>query len=176
MFSVAASTKSRVSLAMSSSDGFPAWPSRRGRAGPYRGEDVRGVRVGVEEAVPEDHRHPRVRHPRDDVVPLVGTHRGEVGDLRSVEVLEGEDAAGRVAADDPWDDDPVVAGEVAVEGLGVPRLVPVVELEPDRARELVHELVRVHELERFTLLEKARGLVQEPEVGLDLGRRRRTRT
>jgi hypothetical protein len=41
-----------------------------------------------------------------------------------------------------------VAREVAVEVLGVSRLLPVVELLADGARELVHELAGVDEVER----------------------------
>ena len=81
--------------------------------------------------------------------------------------------ARRVLPDDPRHDDALVAGEVAVEHLRVPRLVPVVELEPDRARELVDELLRVHELERLhALAQERRRLVEQAEVGLDLLRRR----
>ena len=47
--------------------------------------------------------------------------------------------------------------------------MPVVELEPDRARELVDELLRIHELERLhALLEQSRSLIQQAEIGLDL--------
>ena len=138
--------------------------------------DVRRVRVRMEEPVPEHHRHPGVREPVRDVAPLVGTHRVEVevGDLRPAEELEREDARGRVLPDHARHDHLLVAREVPVEHLRVPRLVPVVELEPDRARELVDELARVHELERFhALAQKACRLVEQPEVGLDLlGRRR----
>ena len=67
-----------------------------------------------------------------------------------------------------------VTGEVAMEGLGVAALEPVVELLADRARELVHELAHVDEVERpDALLDDSRGLVEEAEVGLDLLRRAR---
>src|SRR5204863_9011565 len=57
---------------------------------------------------------------------------------------------------------------------GVPRLEAVVELLPDRARELVHERSGVDEVERAdALLRDPRGLVEEREVGLDLSRRPR---
>ena len=93
----------------------------------------------------------------------------EIGDLRPTEELEGEDSRGRVLADDARYDDLLVTSEVPVEGLRVSRLVPVVELEPDRARELVDELLRIHELERLhALAEEPRRLVEKPEVGLDL--------
>ena len=136
-------------------------------------EDVRRMRIGVEEPVPEDHRHPRVGQPVGDVAPLVGPHRleVEVGDLRAREVLEREDPRRRVLPDHPRDDDAARPREVAVERLRVARLVPVVELEPDRACELVHELLRIHELERLhPLAQEPRGLVEETEVGLDLRR------
>jgi len=52
------------------------------------------MRVGVEEAVPEDHRHPGIRHPVGDVAPLLRAERVEVevGNLGAVEVLEREHA------------------------------------------------------------------------------------
>ena len=127
--------------------------------------------------MPEDHRHPGVRELVRDVAPLVGSHRLEieVGDLRPAQELEREDARRRVLPDHARDDDALVAREVAVEHLGVPRLVAVVELEPDRARELVDELLRVHELERLhALAEEPRRLVEKSEVGLDLLGGRRT--
>ena len=67
-----------------------------------------------------------------------------------------------------------VTDEVAMEGLGVAPLEPVVELLADRAGELVHELAHVDEVERpDALLGDSRGLVEEAEVGLDLLRRAR---
>ena len=67
-----------------------------------------------------------------------------------------------------------VTDEVAMEGLGVAPLEPVVELLADRAGELVHELAHVDEVERpDALLDDSRGLVEEAEVGLDLLRRAR---
>ena len=119
----------------------------------------------------EDHRHPGVRELVRDVASLVRPHRLEVeiGDLRPAQELEREYPRRRVLPDHAWHDDPFVLREVAVERLGVARLVPVVELEPDRARELVDELLRVHELQRLhALAEETRSLVEEAEVGLDL--------
>ena len=56
-----------------------------------------------------------------------------------------------------------------MEDLGVSGLVAVVELESYRAGELVDELLRIHELEcPNTLLEELRGLVEKPDVCLDL--------
>ena len=67
-----------------------------------------------------------------------------------------------------------VADEVAMEGLGVAPLEPVVELLADRACELVHELAHVDEVERpDALLGDSRRLVEETQVGLDLLRRAR---
>ena len=141
-------------------------------------EDVRRMRVGVEEAVPEDHRHPRVRHPVGDVPALV-RHASRARSssatfvpCRNSSVSTRPVEYCRITRGTTT---PVVAREVPVEGLGVPRLVPVVELEPDRARELVDELLRIDELERpHPLLQQPRRLVEEPEIGLDLRRRRRT--
>src|SRR5436189_135276 len=65
-----------------------------------------------------------------------------------------------------------MSGEVVVELVGAARLEPVVELLPDRARELVDDLAGVHEVQRAdALLREARRLVEEREVGLDLPRR-----
>ena len=57
-------------------------------------EDVPRVRVGVEEPVTEDHRHPRVGHPVGHVSPLVRAQRleVEVDHLRPVQELEREHA------------------------------------------------------------------------------------
>ena len=63
-------------------------------------------------------------------------------------------------------------GEVTMERVGVARLEPVVELLPDRTRELVDDVVRVDEVERAdALLRKACRLVEQREIGLDLRRR-----
>ena len=60
-------------------------------------------------------------------------------------------------------------GEHAPEHLGVPGLDPVVELARDRARELVHQLHRVHELETLdAALHDLADLAQQRDVGLDL--------
>ena len=65
-----------------------------------------------------------------------------------------------------------MAGEVAVERVRVPCLQPVVELLPDRARKLVHELVRVDEVERaHAFLGDLRRLIEQGHVGFDLSRR-----
>ena len=63
------------------------------------------------------------------------------------------------------------ACEVAVAELRVAALEAVVELLPDRARELVYELARVDEVERpDPLAGETRRLVEERDVGLDLPR------
>ncbi len=65
-----------------------------------------------------------------------------------------------------------VAGEVAVEAVGVSGLVPVVQLLADRAGELVDDLARVDEVEHpHALLRKPRSLVHQLEVCVDLARR-----
>ena len=64
-----------------------------------------------------------------------------------LEPVEREQPPGGVAPPDARHRDPLVAGEVPPEGLGVSRLLLVVELEPDRPPELVDELVRVDEVE-----------------------------
>ncbi len=137
-------------------------------------EDVGGVRIAVEEAVAEDHRHPRLGDQVGEPAALVeGVPLDvEVGDLEAVEQLEREHACARVAPVDLRDAHVWMAGEVPVERVRAPRLEPVVELLPDRARELVDHLVRVDEVERaHPLLRDPRGLVQKREVGLDLARR-----
>ena len=140
-------------------------------------EDVRRVRVAVEEPVPEDHRHPRLRDHLGQ--PLALLHRVarlvDVGQLAALDELERQDAGTRVRPVDARDADVRVAGEVAMERLGVAPLEPVVELLADRACEFVHELAHVDEVERpDALLGDTRRLVEETEVGLDLLRRARS--
>ena len=95
--------------------------------------------------------------------------RDAVGDLRPAKELEREDACARVRPVDARDADVRVPGEVAMEGVGVPPLEPVVELLADRAGELVDDLAHVHEVEGpHALLRDASGLVEEAEVGFDL--------
>ena len=157
---------------MSSSDSFPASPkSTRPIRSRAEDEDVRRVRVAVEDAVLEDHRHPRLRHQVGEPAALLQRVlvRVDVLDLRALEVLERQHARPRVGPEHLRDADVRVAGEVAMKGLGVPRLVPVVELLPDRAAELVHETARVDEVEgTYALLRDLRRLVEKLEVGLDL--------
>ena len=112
--------KSRVSFDRSRSVSLPQRPksTRPIRSGDEH-EDVRRVRVAVEEAVTEDHRHPRVG---DDVGepaalldrPLV---EHEVGELHAVEVLHRQHARAGVAPVDARHRDVRVAGEVDVEGV-----------------------------------------------------------
>src|SRR4051812_49246792 len=137
-------------------------------------EDVRRVRVTVEEAVSEDHRHPRLRHQVREIAAVLDRPfiRMDVCDLRSLEPLECQHTGARVCPVDPRHAHVRMPGEVAVEGIGVARFKPVVELLADLPRELVDEEARVDEVERaHALLRDARGLVEEREVGLDLARR-----
>ena len=161
--------KSRVSFDMSSSVSFPASPKstspiRSGR----EHEDVRRVRVAVEEAVAEDHRHPRLGDQVREPAALLERPRVEleVGELDAVEELERQHARARVAPVDARHRDVRMAGEVAVERVGVAGLLAVVELLPDRARELVDDLARVDEVERAdALLREPRRLVEQLDVG-----------
>src|SRR4051812_23992453 len=140
-------------------------------------EDVGRVRIAVEEAVAEDHRHPRLAHPvRDAAAVFDLVRRGtDVSDLDPVEELERQHALAGVAPVDDRDLDVRIAGPVATEAIGVAALGSVIELEPDRPGELVHEVARVDEVERSdALLCEPRGLVEEREVRLDLARRART--
>ncbi len=105
------------------------------------------------------------------LAPLLERRRDQVdvGELDPVDPLERQHARPRVLPVDLRHVDVRVAGEVAVEALRVAPLLPVVELLPDRARELVDELARVDEVERpDPLAREARCLVEEREVGLDL--------
>ena len=140
-FSFATSMKRRVALETSSSVSL-----RQGRSPPpdlvrREHEDVRRVRVAVEEAVAKDHRHPRLReHMRDPatLVQRVPEHF-DIGELCAFDELEGQHSRPRVGPEDARHLDMWVASEVLAKCLGVARLEPVVELLPDRARELVDE-------------------------------------
>src|SRR5688572_25870269 len=89
--------------------------------------------------------------------------------MNALEQLEGEDAGPRVVPEHARHANMRVAGEVPVELLRVARLHAVVELLPDRSRELVDERDRVDELEGLDpLADEAGHLVHELEVSLDL--------
>ena len=137
-------------------------------------EHVRRMRVGVEEAVPEDHLHPGVGDPVGQLAAGVDRRRLEleIGELHALEVLERQHPHAGVVPVDLGHDDGVRVREVAPERVGVPRLELVVELLADEARELVDEVVDVDEVERADALpDQAGGLVEEGEVVLDLTRR-----
>ena len=132
------------------------------------------MRVGVEEAVPEDHLHPGVGDPVRQLAARVHRRQLElqIGELHALEVLERQHPHAGVVPVDPGHDDGVRVREVAPERVGVPRLELVVELLPDEARELVDEVVDVDEVERADALpDQAGGLVEEGKVVLDLTRR-----
>ena len=93
----------------------------------------------------------------------------------ALEPVERQQAARRVAPPDARHGDPVVIGEVASERLGVARLLLVVELEANRAGELVDELVGVDEVELpHALTDDPCRRRHQLEIGLDLPRCRRT--
>ena len=129
------------------------------------------MRVAVEEPVPEDHRHPRLRDHLGQALAFLQrvARLLDVGELAALDELQRQDARAGVAPVDARDADVRVAGEVPMEGLGVAAFEPVVELLADRAGELVHELAHVDEVERpHALLGDSRRLVEKTEVGLDL--------
>ena len=134
--------KRRVSRAMSSSVSLPD-EAEVDEADPaaVEHEHVRRMRVAVEEAVAEDHLHPRVRDPVGELAALLEGRRLEleVGELHPLEILERQHPDAGVVPVDLRHDDDVRAGEVAPERVGVPRLELVVELLADEARELVDE-------------------------------------
>ena len=129
--------------------------------------------VAVEEPVAEDHRHPRLRHQVCEVA--AGLERPvlriDVGHLDPVDPFERQHATAGVGPVDARHPNLWVPGEVLVERVGVPCLQPIIQLLPDRARELVHQLVRVDEVERtHAFLGEPRRLVEESDVSLDLAR------
>jgi hypothetical protein len=95
------------------------------------------MRIAVEEAVPEDHLHPRVRDAVGQVAALLhGRHlEREIGELDAGEVLEREHPHAGVVPVDLRHDHQLGVGEVAPERVGVPRLELVVELLADEAGE-----------------------------------------
>ena len=134
-------------------------------------QDVRRVRIAVEEAVAEDHRHPGVRHPVRKLTTLFERPRLEIEirELRALEVLEREHARPRVAPDHLRHHDLVRIAEVAAERLGIPGFVVVVELLAHRPCELVDERLGVDEVERpHALADDARRGSHQLQVRLDL--------
>ncbi len=94
--------------------------------------------------------------------------------MHAFEAVEGEEPTGRVPPPHARHGDPLVPAEVPPEGLGVPGLLLVVELQADGASELLHELVRVDEVELpHALARDARRRGHQPQVRLDLARRGR---
>src|SRR6266487_3267024 len=168
MRSLAASMKSPVNLDISSSVSLPTWPkSTSPTAAP---PSITKMFAGCGS--------PWKNPWRKIIVIKVSTlrlaQRGdvEVGELHSLEELEHEHAPAGVGPVDPRDLDVGLAGEVAAEDLGVPRLGPVVELAANRARELVHHLLGIDEVQcSDTFLREAGGLEEQRDVRLDLARR-----
>ena len=132
------------------------------------------MRVAVEEPVAEDHRHPGVGHPVGELAPLLRRARLEV-DVRELvpwRQLQREHPSRRVAPDHLRHGNLVGVAEVPPEGLGVARLVLIIQLLPDRARELVDQRLGVDEIERpHPLAHDPRRRPHQLEVGLDLPRR-----
>ena len=178
MFSFAASMKRPVSFVMSSSVSVPTAPKstrptapacvgRRMFAGcgsPWK-KPCRKIIVIHASVI----RYASSRRSSSVVVDEV-----DVGELDPVDPFERQHPGPRVLPVDLRHADVRVAREMAVEVLRVARLLPVVELLADRARELVHELAGVDEVERADpLAREPRRLVEQAEVGLDLPRRAR---
>ena len=132
------------------------------------------MRIAVEEAVAEDHRHPRLGDLVREVAPLLEAERQRVDvcDLRPLQPLEREHARARVRPVDPRHVHVRLVREVVVEGLRVSPLEAVVELLADLLRELVDQPARIDEVERMhALLHEPRRLIEQREIGLDLPRR-----
>ena len=166
----------RVAFDTSSSVSFPAWPksTRPIRSGAPRTR----MFAGCGSAWKNPCRKTMCIHASAIVYASrrrsssVYASSGDVGELDALEELGRDHARARVAPEHLRDVDLVDPGEDVVELLGVARLDAVVELLPDRPRELVDEPARVDEVERAdALLRDPRRLVEEREVGLDLPRR-----
>jgi hypothetical protein len=136
-------------------------------------EDVGGVRIGVEVAVAEDHLEPDLGQQVCQPASLRHVQHGQVkiAQLRSLDPFQRQHALAGVRPVHLRDHDGRVVGEAAAEHLGVAGLDPVVQLAPDRALELVHELDRVHEFESLHAAADDPGnLLQQRDVGIDLAR------
>ena len=130
-------------------------------------EDVPGMRVGVEEAVLEDH----LDHQPDGGLGDGGS-RESCGDRRldllPVEELEREHVPARGLAIDLREADVPFVGEVQGEALGVVGLDLEVELAHDRAVELVHETDgRIDLRLGDRALDRRRHHVEELEIARD---------
>ena len=178
MFSCTASMKSRVSFELSASVSRPATPKSTRPIWPDRSRTR--MFAGCGSAWKNPCRKIIVIHAS---AITYASRRRSSGDQCSwsrsaswipVEPVEGEDTVARVAPVRARHPHVGVADEVPVELLGVPCLVLVVELQADRARELVDERDGVDELERAdALADETRRLIEQLEVGLDLAGRGR---
>ncbi len=140
-------------------------------------EDVRGVRVGVEEAVPEHHRHPRVREPVGDVAALVRPQRleVEVRDLRPAQELERQDApASSTARITRGTTTPSLRAKLRWKSSAFRASWPKSSSSRiERANSSTSSFGSMNSSARTRSLEQPRGLVEESEVGLDLSGGRR---
>ncbi len=130
--------------------------------------------VRVEEPVHEDHLHPGLGQAgREPAAVLVGpVVKLELCERRPLDALHDQHPWGRVPPEDLRHVDLRVVGEVATERVGVVRLDAVVELAPDRLRELIDQGNQVDERQAVdAVLEQAGELVQQLNVGVDLALR-----
>ena len=135
-----------------------------------------GCGIAVEMAVAEDHLEPRLGDQDREAAALVHRCRGEVevGELDPLEPLERQHSAARVRAVHLGDEHSRVRREVLAEDPGGAGLDPVVELAPDRPRELVDDRDRVDEVQLVdAALHDARNLIEQRKVALDLPGRAR---
>ncbi len=134
-------------------------------------QDVGLVGVRVEEAVYEDHLHPGLGQASRELAAFVlgPVVKLELRERRALDALHDQHPRGRVPPEDHRDVDLRVVGEVAAERVRVVRFDAVVELAPDRPRELIDQGDQVDERQAVdAVLEQAGELVQQLDVGVDL--------
>ena len=104
-------------------------------------EEVAGMRVGVVEAVPEDHLEHGVGPPPGDFRPVDAgrVQRGKVVDLDTADTLQGEHPTGGGLPEHLRKINVLVAGEILPKALGVLALPDVVGLGTQGLAELVDQ-------------------------------------
>ena len=124
----------------------------------------------MEQAVAEDHLHPRLGDAGRQGASLLGRHHLEVGVREGgpVQPVLGQHATGALAPVDSGHPHVLVALEVAAHGLVVTGLVAVIQLLAHRARELVHQPLEVDERQALhPVLRQAGQPVEQVDVGIE---------
>ena len=135
-------------------------------------EDVAGVRVGVEEAVLDDHLHHRLGAALREhlAVQPRGVHGGQVLAGHTVDQILHIHARGGVLPVHARNPHVVQRREVARDAFGMAAFGSQIQLSPQRTGELAHQLLGAVGRQRGPLARGHAGqALEQPEIGVDHG-------